>query len=94
MGGCVYLLLQSEEILSFEIVPELNADNSTALHFSLILIVITVFGFLFVFTFLGFCGAACTNRCMLGEESINQVPFGMQGFCPRYVNLDSSCFFG
>ena len=69
VGGCVYLLLQSKEILDFEIVPDFNGGNSTAVHFTLILIVITVFGFLFIFTFLGCCGAACTNRCMLGEET-------------------------
>ena len=72
----MYLLLQSKEILDFEIVPELSHENSTALHFSLILIVITVFGFLFLFTFLGFCGAACTNRCMLGERIVDDLsPF-------------------
>jgi len=70
VGGCVYLLLQSKEILDFEIVPDFNGGNSTAVHFTLILIVITVFGFLFIFTFLGCCGAACTNRCMLGSYII------------------------
>ena len=34
---------------------------------TLLLIIIVVFGFLVIFTFLGCCGAACQNQCMLGS---------------------------
>ena len=38
--------------------------------FSLLLILIVLFAFLVIFTFLGCCGSACQNRCMLGSHVI------------------------
>lgn len=67
LGGCILALVKSNEILGIEISPDLNPENPTAIYFSLILIVLVIFGFLIIFTFLGCCGAACTNRCMLGS---------------------------
>lgn len=67
LGGAVYLLFQSREVLGFNIDPDLSSDNPTAIFFSLILIIIVVFGFLVIFTFLGCCGSACQNQCMLGS---------------------------
>lgn len=67
LGGAVYLLLESKSILGFDINPDLSSDNPTAIVFSLILIIIVIFGFLVIFTFLGCCGSACHNQCMLGS---------------------------
>ena len=67
LGGAITLLFKAEDILGFEIEPDLSTSNSHAIHFSLLLIIIVVFGFLVIFTFLGCCGAACQNQCMLGS---------------------------
>lgn len=67
LGGAVYLLLNSQAILGFKINPDLSSDNPSAIVFSLILIIIVIFGFLVIFTFLGCCGSACHNQCMLGS---------------------------
>jgi len=67
LGGAIYLLFKSKEILGFHIDIDLTPGNPTAIYFSLILIIIVVFGFLLIFTFLGCCGAACQNQCMLGS---------------------------
>jgi len=67
LGGAICLLFKAEDILGFEIEPDLSTSNSHAIHFSLLLIIIVVFGFLVIFTFLGCCGAACQNQCMLGS---------------------------
>ena len=56
-----------QEILGVHVEPDLSVDNATAIYFSLILIFLVLSGFLALFTFLGCCGAACQNRCMLGK---------------------------
>ena len=53
LGGAIYLLFKSKEILGFHIDIDLTPGNPTAIYFSLILIIIVVFGFLLIFTFLG-----------------------------------------
>lgn len=68
LGGAIYFLLKSEDILGFDIEPSLDStDYENAIWFSSLLIIIVIFGFLVVFTFLGCCGAACHNQCMLGS---------------------------
>jgi len=67
LGGAIYLLIESKDILGCQIEPNLEADNDYALHFSLFLIVFVVFGFLTIFTFLGCCGSACQSNCMIGS---------------------------
>ena len=61
------MLIQSKEVLGFHIDFNLNQDNPNAIIFSLFLIVIVVFGFLTIFTFLGCCGSACQSNCMIGS---------------------------
>lgn len=63
----IYVLVKAEDVLGFQVTTELSADNPTAVWFSFILIFIVIFGFLTLFLFLGCCGAACQNRCMLGS---------------------------
>ena len=48
-------------------VPHIKFTNY---YFSLLLILMVIFGFLVLFTFLGCCGSACQNRCMLGSHVI------------------------
>jgi formate/nitrite transporter FocA (FNT family) len=67
LAGSIYALINSKDLFGFHIVTDLSPDNPTAIYFSLALIVIVIFGFLVLFTFLGCCGAACQNRCMLGS---------------------------
>ncbi|TRY80973.1 hypothetical protein TCAL_02965 [Tigriopus californicus] len=67
LAGGVFLLVESESILGFPIQADVSADNPSALYFMLLLIGLVVCAFFFVFTFLGCCGAACQNRCMLGS---------------------------
>jgi len=67
LGGAIYVLVQSKQILGFHIELNLNEGNPTAILFSLFLIVIVVFGFLTIFTFLGCCGSACQSNCMIGS---------------------------
>lgn len=67
LGLTIFVLVKSDDILGFHIDPDLSASNPTAIYFSLALILIVVFGFMVLFTFLGCCGAACQNRCMLGS---------------------------
>jgi len=71
LGGAIYVLVQSKQVLGFHIdlnLPEALEDgNPTAILFSLFLIVIVVFGFLTIFTFLGCCGSACQSNCMIGS---------------------------
>lgn len=67
LGGALYVLFKSDEVFGFRIDPNLSPDNPSAIYFSFLLIVIVVFAFLLIFTFLGCCGAACQNRCMLGS---------------------------
>jgi len=67
LGGAIYLLIESKDILGFAIEANLSNDNPTAIYFSFLLIVIVIFSFLVIFTFLGCCGSACQNQCMLGS---------------------------
>ena len=67
LGGAIYVLIQSKEVLGFHIDFNLTQDNPNAIIFSLFLIVIVVFGFLTIFTFLGCCGSACQSNCMIGS---------------------------
>jgi len=70
LAVCIYVLVESERLLGFIIHPNFHPDNSTAIYFSLLLILIVLFAFLVIFTFLGCCGSACQNRCMLGSHVI------------------------
>ena len=67
LGGSIFLLLKSKDILGFYIEPSLSPEGENAIWFSVLLIIIVIFGFLVIFTFLGCCGAACQNQCMLGS---------------------------
>ena len=52
--------------------PKVFFANKLMIYFifSLLLILIVLFAFLVIFTFLGCCGSACQNRCMLGSHVI------------------------
>ena len=67
LGGSIFLLLKSKDLLGFYIEPSLSPEGENAIWFSVLLIIIVIFGFLVIFTFLGCCGAACQNQCMLGS---------------------------
>ena len=68
LGGAIYVLKESKSVLGFTIEPSLSEDNEkNAILFSLFLIVIVVFAFLTIFTFLGCCGSAWESSCMIGS---------------------------
>ena len=67
LGGVIYALCKSKDVFNFHIDFDLSKDNENAILLTLLLIIIVVFGFLVIFTFLGCCGAACQNQCMLGS---------------------------
>merc|ERR1711997_91914 len=66
-GGVIYAIVKSKDVFNFHIDFDLSKDNENAILLTLLLIIIVVFGFLLIFTFLGCCGAACQNQCMLGS---------------------------
>ena len=67
LGGVIYAIVKSKDVFNFHIDFDLSKDNENAILLTLLLIIIVVFGFLVIFTFLGCCGAACQNQCMLGS---------------------------
>lgn len=72
LAGAIYTLLEPYKVLGFH-VPH-NLENPT-IWFILLISAVSLFGFLVLFTFLGCCGAACKNRCMLGSFIIILMVF-------------------
>merc|ERR1719431_1145101 len=69
LAGTVYLLLNGENtFLGQHIEPSLSSDDPTnATYFLIIVILLVVFTFFALFTFLGCCGAGFKSGCMLGS---------------------------
>ena len=64
LAGSIYTLIEPEKVIGIAVEREINTSHLTnSIYFILIVSAISLFGFLFLFTFLGCCGAACKNRC-------------------------------
>ena len=64
LAGSIYTLIEPEKVIGIAVEREINTSHLTnSIYFILIVSAISLFGFLFLFTFLRCCGAACKNRC-------------------------------
>lgn len=77
LAGSIYTLIEPEKVIGIAVEPVINTSQpiKNSIYFILIVTAISLFGFLFLFTFLGCCGAACKNRCMLGSFIIFLMVF-------------------
>ena len=65
LAGSIYTLIEPEKVIGIAVEPVINTSPNNlknSIYFILIVSAISLFGFLFLFTFLGCCGAACKNR--------------------------------